>query len=108
MATEIKNLLIRLQDCKDPAKKRKLRKRLRVLGHEGGLKGKTIQVHKSKQLTPKERAEVVKHNRRVTGKMVEQILLRRGWTPEVLATYTPEQKKCIANQDQLPKGKIKR
>lgn len=66
MKQDIKYLLIRLQDAKTSKQKRKLRKRLRLLGHEGGLDGKVIEVDAPKKLSPKKRQEVVEHNKEVS------------------------------------------
>lgn len=66
MKKDIRNLLIRLQESKSSKERRSLRKRLRGLGHHGGLNGKTIKLRKPKKLTPKEVQRITKHNREVT------------------------------------------
>lgn len=66
MKKQVKDLLIRLQDSNKPIEKRKLRKRLRTLGHQGGSCGKKVKVKKPKRLTPKEKQRIAKHNKEVT------------------------------------------
>ena len=66
MKKQIKDLLIRLQQSTSQTKKRKLRKRLRALGHQGGSCGKVIKVRMPKKLTPIERQRIAKHNKKVT------------------------------------------
>jgi len=69
MKKQIRDLLIRLQDSNKPAEQRKLRKRLRSLGHIGGSRGKKIRIKKPKGLTLKEKQEIAKHNKEVTCKI---------------------------------------
>lgn len=69
MKKQVKDLLIRLQQSTDQAKKRKLRKRLRALGHQGGSCGKVIKVKKHKRLSAKRKKEIQKHNKEVTRKI---------------------------------------
>ncbi len=66
MAKEIRNLLIRLQQSTNQSEKRRLRKRLRALGHQGGSCGKVIKIRMPKKLTPVERQKIAKHNKKVT------------------------------------------
>lgn len=66
MKRQIRDLLIRLQQTTDQTKKRRLRKRLRALGHRGGSCGKIIKVRMPKKLTPKERQRIAKHNKEIT------------------------------------------
>lgn len=74
MATQRRNLLIRLQKATTAAEKRKLRKRLRRLGHEGGLgtaTPKQLKLKKRKKLTAAEVKAVHKHNRAVSRRIEE-------------------------------------
>jgi len=66
MKKQIRDLLIRLQNSDRSSEKRKLRKRLRSLGHTGGSRGKEIRVKKTKRLTVKEKQKIAKHNKEVT------------------------------------------
>ena len=70
MKKQIRDLLIRLQDSNRPAEKRKLRKRLRTLGHQGGSCGKVIKVKKAKSLSAKRKKEIKKHNEEVTRRIL--------------------------------------
>ena len=69
MKKQIRDLLIRLQDSDNPMEKRKLRKRLRSLGHTGGSRGKRVRTKKPKGLTRKERQRIARHNKEVTRKI---------------------------------------
>jgi len=66
MKKQIRDLLIRLQQSTNQSKKRRLRKRLRSLGHTGGSRGKTIEVKKPKRLSAKRKKEIKEHNKEVT------------------------------------------
>lgn len=66
MKVQIKNLLIRLQQSNSETEKRKIRKRLRVIGHRQGLRGCVLKLKKPKQLTDKEKKKIKKHNLEVS------------------------------------------
>jgi len=66
VVSQISSLLVRLQKSKNPVEKRKLRRRLRLLGHKGGLKGKKVKVKKSKSLTSQQKKKIAEHNKEVT------------------------------------------
>lgn len=66
MKKQIRDLLIRLQDSNKPAEQRKLRKRLRRLGHKGASRGKKIRVKKLEVLSVKKRKRIKEHNKEVT------------------------------------------